>query len=243
LSRAWGGEGKRVSGLLEPLSGLLMQGEVELSAMPVEEPGERAEVLALLREAYWHYQLDLAGPRLPFAGATALAAASWCLAACWFVVSRQEPDEFVERTLDWQPQLRDAADHLAADLTLRYLPRVLQRARLLGREDGLVRAIARLAGRVPLAGVLLDVPPGRAEIPTTLGTMPGCICSTPSGSPPTPGRVVAIRRAAAADVRGGPGPPTTSVAHAPSSRRARRWLMQRRWLRSRATRPDERMVD
>jgi hypothetical protein len=173
LSRAWGGEGKRVSGLLEPLSGLLMQGEVELSAMPVEEPGERAEVLALLREAYWHYQLDLAGPRLPFAGATALAAASWCLAACWFVVSRQEPDEFVERTLDWQPQLRDAADHLAADLTLRYLPRVLQRARLLGREDGLVRAIARLAGRVPLSGVLLDVPPGQAEIPTTLGDHAG----------------------------------------------------------------------
>lgn len=156
-------------GILEPLSGLLTAGEVVLQGRPEDRASERAKVVALLRSAFAQYQLDLAGPRLPFDEPTALVAARWCLSACWFVVSREEPEEVVEATLHWLPQFRNAAEHLAADLTLRYVPQIMQRARLAGRDNAVVRAIGELAGRVPLLGVRLDGPPGPAGVPTSLG--------------------------------------------------------------------------
>ena len=118
---------------------------------------ERAAAAAVLRRAFEADRLDLAGPPLPFDEATALAAAEWTRRACWFLVSRDEPPEEVERALAPPPLPRSAAEQAAGDLTFRYLPTVHRRARAIAPDDPLARRLAEALRRWPLSGVLADV--------------------------------------------------------------------------------------
>src|SRR5439155_1522911 len=96
---------------------------------------------AILRSAFADCVREVAGPPLPLHLETAFAAAELVRHACWFLVSRGEPPEQVELQL---PKPRDAADHLSADLLLRYLPTVERRARALDPADVLSRRLAEV---------------------------------------------------------------------------------------------------
>lgn len=146
----------------ETLAGFLERLFAAGSAAFVEAPRtaegpERAAAAAVLRRAFEADRLDLAGPPLPFDEKTALAAAEWTRRACWFLVSRDEPAEEVERALAAPPLPRSAAEHAAGDLTFRYLPTVHRRARAIAPDDPLARRLAEALRRWPLSGVLADV--------------------------------------------------------------------------------------
>src|SRR5438445_162837 len=113
------------------LDRLFTDGEVELTGPPA------AASEATLRRAHAAHALDVAGPPLPFDAAVARAAADWFGRACWTLVGPDEPGD------DLKPLGEPAspAAHLSADLTLRFLPAVLSRARLYEADDPLGRAV------------------------------------------------------------------------------------------------------
>src|SRR5207253_6819460 len=53
-----------------------------------------------------------------------------------------------------------AAQHLSADLVLRYLPQVYHRARAFAPDDALTQALAAALRQWPLSGVLADLEEG-----------------------------------------------------------------------------------
>lgn len=146
-----------MTSLTEFLRRLFADGGVILRARPRLEPGERRAVLRLLRRAYADYRLDIAGPAVDFDAETALAAAVLLSQACWFLVSRTEPAEELERCLVLPGPPASPAQHLSADLTLRYLPRVHGRARALAPDDRLAVLLATVLRQWPLSGVLARV--------------------------------------------------------------------------------------
>jgi hypothetical protein len=131
------------------LDGLFTRGEVALDG-PVTPDAAAVETL---RHAHSAVALDLAGPPVPFDPAPALAAAEAVAAACWRLVSGDGPEP--RSRLPREP--RTTAEHLSADLTLRYLPAVHHRARLLAATEPLAAELAELLRRWPLSGVLADL--------------------------------------------------------------------------------------
>jgi hypothetical protein len=146
-----------MTSLTEFLRRLFVDGSAILRARPRLEPGERRAVLPLLRRAYADYRLDIAGPAVDFDAETALAAAVLLSQACWFLVSRTEPAEELERCLALPGPPASPAQHLSADLTLRYLPQVHGRARALAPDDRLAVLLATVLRQWPLSGVLAQV--------------------------------------------------------------------------------------
>jgi hypothetical protein len=133
------------------------EGEAVLRAPPVPGRGDR-DALALLGRAYAAYRLDVAGPAPDFDAAVALAAAEVVCQACWFLLSHDEPDALLdERVRMPAVPCPTAAQHLSADLTLRYLPHVHRRAHALNPDDRLTVRLADVLRHWPLSGVLSDV--------------------------------------------------------------------------------------
>jgi hypothetical protein len=153
---------------------LLTQGAVVLRERPRQTPPDRAEAGALLRRAHADCRLDVAGPLLPFDADAALSAAERVWWACWFLVQRGEPPEELDRCLAPLPAPTAAAQHLSADLTLRFLPQVHRRARALAADDPLTRRLEDILRRWPLSGVLADV--GEAPLtPVEFAGHPGLL--------------------------------------------------------------------
>jgi hypothetical protein len=98
----------------------------------------------------------VAGPPLAFDADVALAAAEFVRQACWFLVHRGEPDEEVARRLTLPPPASDA-QHLSADLVLRFLPGVQARAQALAPDDPLAVILKEVLRQWPLSGVLAAV--------------------------------------------------------------------------------------
>jgi hypothetical protein len=98
------------------------EGRARLTGPPRLDPGERQAVLAILHDAFRVHVLDIAGPPLVFAPATAVRAALWTAWACWFFVHRGEPGEAVEQALPIFSPEEQAAEHASADVVLRLLP-------------------------------------------------------------------------------------------------------------------------
>ncbi len=142
------------------LTRVLAQGESVLAGPPRLTDGERPQVLAALRDAYAVHVLDVAGPPLSFDEPTALWAAEVLAAACWRVAGGEDAGH--------APTGREpatVADHLSADLLLRFLPGVYVRARARGLSN-LADHLAALFRRWPLSGVLAglaDGPVGSVE--------------------------------------------------------------------------------
>jgi MoxR-vWA-beta-propeller ternary system domain bpX4 len=145
------------------LERLFAEGKVVLRDRPRPGPGRRRDEVDLLARTYAAYRLEVAGPPVEFDAGAALAAAGLLARACWFLVSRAEPPEELERSLVMPGPPASAAQHLSADLVLRYLPQVYRRARALAPDDTLTAALARVLRQWPLSGVLSDVEEG----PTT----------------------------------------------------------------------------
>jgi len=137
------------------LQDLFRDGAAVLSGPPVLGASDAAAA-KLLASAYAYHCLDVAGPPPAFDPPAADAAARrvWC--ACWFLVHYGDAPDVVERALALPPPT-NAAQHLSADLTLRFLPQVHRRARALAAADPLTAGLTRLLREWPLSGVLSDV--------------------------------------------------------------------------------------
>src|SRR5262249_40436614 len=87
--------------------------------------------------------------------------------ACWFLVHHGEPPEVLEKALTMPTAPTTAAQHLSADLVLRFLAQVHRRAKAVDAADVLHGLLARLLRQWPLSGVLGDVeegPSARVEL-------------------------------------------------------------------------------
>jgi len=148
-----------MSSFVDFLRSLLEEGEVILAARPQSTPAQRQEARTFLEATYADYRLDVAGPPLDFHADTALWAGGLVWHACWYLLNHDEPAANLERDLA-APQPASAAQHLSADLVLRYLPQVHRRARALAPADRLTRLLAVVLRQWPLTGVLSDVEDG-----------------------------------------------------------------------------------
>ncbi len=146
--------------LLRFFEGLFTEGTVRLRSRPELAPADRPTLERLLQDAYAEHALSVAGPTPPFDAEAAVRAALLIADACWFLLSRDDPPEEVQRRLTWQPDNPTAGRLLSADLCLRYLPEIYRRARGQDAGDVLPLALAELLRRWPLAGVLAGLSDG-----------------------------------------------------------------------------------
>jgi MoxR-vWA-beta-propeller ternary system domain bpX4 len=142
------------------LQSLLETGEVVLSERPRPGPAQRGPALDYLAESYRDYRLEIAGPLLDFDADRALWAAEFVWLACWFLLERTEPEAALQRELVLPTAPASAAQHLSADLVLRYLPQVYHRARAFAPDDTLTTTLAAALRQWPLSGVLSEVEDG-----------------------------------------------------------------------------------
>src|SRR5438105_15884697 len=113
------------------LTGFL-QGVVYAGRLLLREPLPAAPDVGatrLLEEAYCIHAMSVAGPPIPFDVATATAAGRVLYRTTWYLLN---PNAVVEADgLAMPSDPRTAAQHLSADVVLRYLPAVHRRARAL----------------------------------------------------------------------------------------------------------------
>jgi hypothetical protein len=163
-----------MTSLADFLDRLLAEGSAVLRSRPAVTKEDRRKSVERLAAAHADHRLDVAGPALAFDVPAALAAAEAMWLACWFLLQRHEPAEEVEKALVLPPAPVTAAEHLSADLVLRFLPPVLRRARGLDVGDSLTVWLTRLLQQTPLSGVLSDLEEGPSA-PVELGGHPGLL--------------------------------------------------------------------
>jgi hypothetical protein len=153
----------------EFLSQLLDEGKIVFRSAkpPQDRPSDRDA--AMLAEAFATFALSVGGPPIAFEARTACEAAELVRQASWALVSRDERPEELERRLRMSTAPSTPAQHLSADLMLRYLPQVLRRARGLDPVDPLIEILAEVLRRWPLSGVLSDVEEGPLTAPHFAG--------------------------------------------------------------------------
>ena len=117
--------------------------------------------MPLLHDAYRRHALSLAGPALPLAEETAWQAAELLAAACWKLVS----DSTTEPLPNLMVRQPSAADHLSADLTMRYLPSVYRRAMVRELTVPLAAELENVLRFWPLSGVLADLDDEPSTLP------------------------------------------------------------------------------
>lgn len=152
-----------MSSLADFLQRLFDHGEVALRARPKFGTNDRRMALPVLAAAFDVLRLDVAGPLITFDESAAFAAAQLVYHACWFLMSHDEPEREVEKNIDMSLLPQSAAQHLSADLVMRYLAQVHRRARALAADDRLTNLLTKILRAWPLSGVLSDV----EEEPTT----------------------------------------------------------------------------
>jgi hypothetical protein len=163
-----------MASFLEFVRRLLEDGAVVLRERPAPRAAERRQAEEVLAAAYADYCLDVAGPPPAFDAAAALDAAERLWLACWFLVRRDEPPEALPKCLPLPRPPASAAQHLSADLMLRFAPQVHRRARAAEAADLLTGWLTRLLRQWPLTGVLSDVEEGPLT-PVELGGHPGLL--------------------------------------------------------------------
>jgi hypothetical protein len=154
------------------LQKLLYEGEAVLTERPTPAAGPDLAATECLREAFADYRQQVAGPLIDYDGGAALAAGRLVQWACWYLVNRAAPEAELEGHLAMPRAPASAAQHLSADLVLRYLPQVYRRARALVPADRLTALLACVLRQWPLTGVLADVEEEPAG-PLEFGGHPG----------------------------------------------------------------------
>jgi hypothetical protein len=157
------------------LQKLLREGLVRFSIRPSSDHEDDSSAVRLLEDAYCSYRLQVAGPLLAFDPAIALAAGRLVQWACWFLVSRSEPESEVTKRLLMSAQPSLPTHHLSADLLFRYLPQVHRRAQALYPADPLPQLLAKLLREWPLSGVLSQVEEGPVDTRLEFGGHSGLI--------------------------------------------------------------------
>ena len=139
---------------------------------PRDRPTERD--VSVLAEAFATFALSVAGPTVAFDARTACEAADLVRQAGWALVDREERPADLRRRLRMSAAPTTPANHLSADLLLRYLPQILRRARGLDPTDPLGEILGELLRRWPLSGALSDVEEGPLGT-TDFGGHPGLL--------------------------------------------------------------------
>ena len=152
------------------LTELFDEGKIAFRTAPRDWP--TASAVAVLAAAFDAFSLDVAGPRIAFDPDIAGAAAELLRQASWALVNRDERMTDLVKRLTMPDAPLTPSHHLSADLTMRYLPQVLRRARGLDSSDPLVAHLTTVLRAWPLSGVLSDVADGPLS-PLRFGTHPG----------------------------------------------------------------------
>jgi hypothetical protein len=160
--------------LEEFLVPLLHDGVAVLRESPPREDGPPEASARILERAHARVQLAMAGPPLGFEATVAVRAAALLHRACWAQLTRQQRPAELRDVLRMPRPPRGPADHVAADLTLRYLPQVWRRARGVDPADPLLPILAGVLQAWPLSGVLADMEEG-PERPVDLGSHHGVL--------------------------------------------------------------------
>jgi MoxR-vWA-beta-propeller ternary system domain bpX4 len=163
-----------MSAFPEFLTQLLDQGRVVFHSAkaPRDQPAERD--VTLLAEAFETHALSVAGPRIAFDPATGCAAAELVRQSSWALVNRDERLGDLKRRIRMPGPPRTPSQHLSADLLLRYVPQILNRARAMDPADPLGGLLVDVLRCWPLSGVLSDI----EEAPRTaleFGEHPGLL--------------------------------------------------------------------
>jgi hypothetical protein len=145
-----------VSEFVDFLERLLSGQSIVFAGRPHPTRRDQREAEALLEEKYADYALRVAGPPIPFQAHIALQAAALVWRACWVSVSLQDLPRYQNRlALERTPQ--SPADHLSADLLLRYLPQLYRRAGANIHANPLAERLSQLLRQWPLSGVLANI--------------------------------------------------------------------------------------
>jgi hypothetical protein len=138
---------------LDWITRVLTCGESVQDGPPSLPTGERPAVEQFLRHILEERTFDIAGPPISFDPVIAIGAAELLARACWLLVSGEGgPRELVT---DIRPS--SSSTHLAADITLRFLPAVYRRANLRQPEGALTIELDRILRMWPLSGVLANL--------------------------------------------------------------------------------------
>jgi MoxR-vWA-beta-propeller ternary system domain bpX4 len=139
----------------------------------------------------------VAGPDIPFEPAVAYSAAELIRQSSWALVNHDDRISHLKKCLTMPIAPVTPAHHLSADLTLRYLPQILNRARVLDPGDPFIDLLTEVLRRWPLSGAFSDV----AEAPLAsldFGGHPGLLLLYAE-------RLATNDRAGWRPVQGGPG--------------------------------------
>src|SRR5262249_39693519 len=139
------------------LTQLLNEGRVVFRSNRAPRDRPRPEDIALLAEAFQAYSLSVAGPPVPFDPAIGYSGAELIRQASWALVNHDDRISHLKARLEMPIDPVTPAHHLSADLTLRYLPQILNRARVLDPGDPLIELFNGVLRRWPLSGVLSDL--------------------------------------------------------------------------------------
>jgi MoxR-vWA-beta-propeller ternary system domain bpX4 len=158
----------------EFLTELLKEGKIVFRSAKAPHDRISQPAVAFLGEAFKIHSRAVAGPPIAFDAETASAAAEFLRQSSWALVNHDERMADLEKRLKMPGAPATPSHHLSADLTLRYLPQILRRARGLNPDDPLVERVASVLLRWPLSGVLSDV--AEAPVPPMdLGGHPGIL--------------------------------------------------------------------
>jgi MoxR-vWA-beta-propeller ternary system domain bpX4 len=141
----------------EFLNQLLNEGRVVFRSTRAPHDRPRPQDIAVLEKAYLAHRLSVAGPDIPFDPAVAFSAAELIRQASWALVNHDDRISHLKKCLTMPIAPVTPAHHLSADLTLRYLPQIFNRARVLDPCDPFVDLLRELLRRWPLSGAISDV--------------------------------------------------------------------------------------
>jgi hypothetical protein len=144
----------------EFLSQLLYEGRVVFRTTRAPHDRPRPQDIALLEKAYLAHRLSVAGPDIPFDPAVAFSAAELIRQSSWALVNHGDRISHLKKCVTMPIAPVTPAHHLSADLTLRYLPQIFNRARVLDPCDPFIDLLTELLRRWPLSGALADVAQG-----------------------------------------------------------------------------------
>jgi hypothetical protein len=158
----------------EFLARVLDEGRIVFRSGEVPRDRPTPRDVATLAEAFGRYALTVAGPPIGFEPAVACEAAELVRRAAWALVDRGERAQELRRQARMHTAPTTPAQHLSADLLLRYLPQLLRRARALDPTDALVDILGDVLRRWPLSGALSDIEEAPTG-PTDFGGHPGLL--------------------------------------------------------------------
>jgi len=158
----------------EFLTQLLDHGKIVFRSAPAPQDRPSSRAVAVLASAFETHGRSVAGPRIAFDAGVACAAAELVRRSSWATVNHDDRVAELEKRLRMPGSPVTPSQHLSADLTLRYVPQILRRARGLDPSDPLVGLLANVLRHWPLSGVLLDVEEGPLA-PLDFGGHPGLL--------------------------------------------------------------------